>query len=210
MFHLYQRWLGLSVHRAFLARGFTARGDVIAALYAAGRIRYRREEASIEVWIDPRLVSGRPHASGFTCVEGRRPPRSPPRHPRPEGPDAWILDPTLATDESLLLAKGRYLDVLASDALGLAAGVPTSRRPPRRAWACHPSSPRTPASSTPPPAAATSASSRPPRDPATPRFAPSSTTSSPGPWRGRLGPGADRGPLRHSASSWSIPRRTGS
>lgn len=136
---LYQRWCALRVHLELEAQGFEAHGDLVATLFGAGEIRYRRADAGLSMWIETRLVAGERHASGFTCVEGRElTPDIMLVTPGPRGNDAFVLDPTLSSADDRLIAKGSYLDRIAGFDLDLVAGVPTIRRSPLRAWAMAP------------------------------------------------------------------------
>ncbi|MEE9391952.1 MAG: hypothetical protein V3W41_05565 [Planctomycetota bacterium] len=136
---LYQRWCGLQIHRILVDSGFECRGDVTASLFGAGILRYTARDSWLELWIDPRLLAGKKHRSGWTCVGANEAtPDLMILVPGPSGPDAFILDPTLSTSEDTLSAKGKYLDWLGSYDLGVVAGVPTAARPPLRSWAIAP------------------------------------------------------------------------
>lgn len=136
---LYQRWCGLRLHRALEERGFRVSGDLVAVLFGAGMLRYRRDDVEIRLWVETMFKVGRSHPTGFACVEGREAtPDLVLETPGRRGSELFVLDPTLATDEASLIKKGGFLDRLASVDLDLVAGVPTLRRAPLRSWACAP------------------------------------------------------------------------
>ena len=135
---LYQRWCGLKLVQRMLALGWSTSANVAEALLLGGVISFSRAQASISLWVEPRITSRIIHASGLRTVGHRE--LSPDLVfvvRGPHGPDAFVLDPTMQTAPSAMEAKGKYLFSLAFDAPQQIAGTPTSRVP-RRAWACAP------------------------------------------------------------------------
>jgi hypothetical protein len=135
---LYQRWCGMRLIEALGESGWTAEGDYVGALYLAGHVPLRKENACIDLWIENRVTRAA-HASGFQCVRGV--------DATPDylivtrgagGLDAFVLDATQSTDEEVLADKARYLDILQGVAPAMVAGVVSGPRRPLRAWAAAP------------------------------------------------------------------------
>ncbi len=136
---LYQRWCGMRLIEAFARHGFSAAGDVIGSVFVGGRITLTRPDCKLHLWVEPRLLAEKRHESGLTCVVGHE---STPDFlivtPGPDRFDAFILDATLATDDDLLIDKGRYLETLGSHDLARVADTVGGPRPPLRSWAIAP------------------------------------------------------------------------
>lgn len=142
--YLYQRWCGLQILAACQRLGWQINGDKVGALYLGGALSLYKGGNSFRLWIEPRLSLAKATEIGwrseartgeltpdflFVCGElGSR--------------DAFVLDATLSTNETLLNGKGTYRDRMIGHDLVIIAGVPVLRRPVR-SWAISPVRSRT-------------------------------------------------------------------
>ncbi len=136
--YLYQRWVGLKLIEAFDDLGWSARGDVVFALYLGGSIHLVREGIEIQLHVEPRLSERMDHPCGCYCARGTEvTPDFLLVAPGPSGQDVYVLDASKTSDREVLRSKYRYLELVANVKPRRIAGVWT-RHPPRRAWAAAP------------------------------------------------------------------------
>ena len=135
---LYQRWCGAMLLSTFERMGWTVMCDRVPALFLGGKIPLRKDDVTIALWVEPRLTSRGAHASQLHATRARE--ASPDlllTTSGPSGKDAFILDPTLASNQGEHAKKSKYLRTLAFDALPNLAGQPVHHTP-LRSWAAAP------------------------------------------------------------------------
>lgn len=136
--YLYQRWCGVQLLEAFASLGWRVRGDPLGPLYLGGQIELHRDGARISLWVEAIITQSQANRTGYFCTRGLEArPDFLIVVPGPNGTDAFVLDATKTANDAVLRGKSKYLDVIASQALVLVAGVPVHRSP-LRSWAAAP------------------------------------------------------------------------
>lgn len=136
--YLYQRWCGLKFIQCMEGMGWEALGDPATALLMGASCTLAREDVSLDLWVEPRLRPGQDHPCGLRSIgRSELTPDYVLITPGPRGPDAFILDPTLALNPDVRLAKDRYLRSICFGSFATVAGLPYRRRP-KRAWCAAP------------------------------------------------------------------------
>lgn len=140
---LYQRWCGVKILHVLRLMGWVSLVDPLPALFLGGRIRFSKDlpdnlgPAEMTLWCEPHLTLQGRHPSGLYSLHKEASPDFVFITPGPNGPDAFVLDPTLSSDIGVRREKSRYLTDLAFDALQLVAGVPALHQP-KRSWSASP------------------------------------------------------------------------
>jgi len=138
---LYQRWCGVKMLEALETLGFVSADDPVPPLFLGGRISLRRGGVLISLWCEERFTRRGRHASGLHASQEECTPDYVVVTPGPTGLDAFILDPTLATDEDVASLKGHYAYRLEFADMHPVAGVPVMHNP-LRSWAAVPTAGR--------------------------------------------------------------------
>lgn len=134
---LYQRWVGLQLIRAIERAGFSCIGNPRGALFLGGHVRFERENAWVELWLESRLSRSQSHPSGLSTDLAEISPDFVIAVPGDMGRDFYVLDATLGTSPERLRDKCDYRKRCHTDVMGAVAGW-TVRRRPLRAWAVAP------------------------------------------------------------------------
>lgn len=136
--YLYQRWVGVKIVEALHRLGWAVEADPVGPIFLGGVLPFRNRGHGFDLWVEPRLSRTLRHPSRFRCARGEDiTPDYVFVTPGPGGPDAFVLDATMATEESALLEKGRYLELMELSYFVTLAGCPVLRRP-RISWSAAP------------------------------------------------------------------------
>lgn len=135
--YLYQRWCGWRLDQALGALGFKPDTDPLPAILLAGTVEYTREETTLTLLCEPRFASRKGSIAGMTVAVGESTPDFVLLSSGSEGPEAHVLDPTLAKNTEARATKKRYLRTIRMTEARVVAGVRVLPGP-ERAWAASP------------------------------------------------------------------------